>query len=59
MTLLYMYYRPSFVLVEHSVCHEPCKDLSDSSDLPDNREIVKLILVNILVIFFLRKKLQH
>ena len=23
MTLLYLYYAPSFVLVEHSVCHEP------------------------------------
>ena len=23
MTLVYKYYAPSFVLVEHSVCHEP------------------------------------
>ena len=23
MTLLYMYYAPCFVLVEHSVCHGP------------------------------------
>ena len=54
MTSLYMYYAPCFVLVEHSVCHEPVSVLINIFTL-----LVWCLLSTLLVLTLTIRELRH